>query len=200
MHHNPALERFPAESEIIGGMVVGFAEPEIMVCNVAGLALNDSDLILKTLYGLRSTSARINTADTLMQPAFRAVGMANEQAKALTAVRYCVRIRNQYAHCNWGNKPAGLCFADLQKSAKGEEWSPDWRHIDVPLLAAQEAYFGHARHLLFYLEHELAVRRGTLQSNPFPVPPEAAPPPEYNAPRGNGRRRTQKKIVKASVL
>ena len=172
------------------------------MCNVAGLALNDSDLILKTLYGLRSTSARINTADTLMQPAFRAVGMANEQAKALTAVRYCVRIRNQYAHCNWGNKPAGLCFADLQKSAKWGIMVPHWRHIDVPLLAAQEAYFGHARHLLFYLEHELAVRRGNAcNPTPFQFPQKVPHRRSIMLQEGiNGRRRTQKKIVKASVL
>ena len=177
MDHNPALSRFPTEAAIIGKMVVGFGELEYMVCNIAGMALNNSDVMFKALYRLRATSARINTADTLMQPAFRAVNMANEQAKAFAAVRYCLRIRNQYAHCNWAD---GLFFTDLQKSAGREEWFHDWQHVDLPLLETQEAYFGHTRIWLFYLEYELRFKRGTLDCNPVSVPAELSPPPLYN--------------------
>jgi hypothetical protein len=49
----------------------------------------------------------------------------------MDAVLACLKIRNQYAHCNWADSDpkAGLFFADLQESAKREDWFTSWKHV-----------------------------------------------------------------------
>jgi|SRR5215216_6889720 len=180
--HNPALVRFPVEAAIIGNMVVGFGELEFLMCILAAKAIKSPELIYKTLYHLRSTSARVESADILMRPAFAGVNLAAEQSLALPAVKNCLSIRNQYAHCNWADDSmiGELYFADLQDSADREEWFYSYKHVDVPLLQTQEAYFGYTRELLMYLEQELSFRRKGQQHQIFPMPPALDRPPQHN--------------------
>jgi hypothetical protein len=103
---NPALHRFPEEAAIIGRIVVAFGELEYMVAVCAGKALGNLDLILKTLYRLKSTSARIDAADTLMRPSYADAGLDAEQKLMISFVKHSLGIRNQYAHCNWGDHDA----------------------------------------------------------------------------------------------
>jgi len=106
---NPALKAMPGEAAIIGRIVVGFGEVEVLTCRLAAIAMKDQTTIFKTLYHLRTTSTRIDSADTLMRPACKTLILQTEQEHTLLAVRNCMRIRNQYAHCNWSNDPtAGL--------------------------------------------------------------------------------------------
>jgi hypothetical protein len=60
----------------------------------------------------------------------------------MDAVLACLKIRNQYAPCNWAetDPKAGLFFADLQDSATRQDWFTNWKHVDVPLLARQKAF------------------------------------------------------------
>jgi hypothetical protein len=183
--HNPALARHAKEAAIIGRMVVGFGELEFMACNLAADAAQGFPVVMKMLYRLRATSARINSADLLMQPAFELIGLWMEQQEAMKVLNYCLRIRNQYAHCNWGDDSSGLFFADVQDTASrsGGEWYHDYKHVDVPLLDAQEAYFAHARRWLFFLEHCLTVSRAPSELKRKPriqAPPEQPQPPMHN--------------------
>jgi hypothetical protein len=179
---NPALHRFKDEAAIIGRIAVAFAELEYMISVCAGEALGDSDLILKTLYRLKSASARVNAADALMQPTYAKAGLGNEQARMFESLNHCVRIRNQFAHCNFGDhQDAGLFFVDLEKSARAPVgFNHDWKHVDVPLLESQEAWFVHTLGWLFYLQHELPFRRGTPKPPRFPIPTIQSPPPLHN--------------------
>jgi hypothetical protein len=179
---NPALHRFPEEAAIIGRIVVAFGELEYMAAVCAGKALNNLDLILKTLYRLKSTSARIDAADTLMRPSYADAGLDAEQKLMISFVKHSLGIRNQYAHCNWGDHDAaGLYFTDPAEAAqRSDGFHHYWKHLDVPLLEIQEAYFVHAKSWLFYLEHELPFRRGTSTQNLFPVPTKLLPPPKHN--------------------
>jgi hypothetical protein len=185
---NPALHHFPAEAVIIGRIVVALGELEYMVALCASKALDNQDVILKMLYGIKSTSARIDAADTLMRAAFAALQLGTEQQLMMDAVRQCLGIRNQYAHCNWGDDATeGLFFTDLQDAAERDGWEHYWKHVDVPLLDQQEAFFVHAQSWLFYLENELAFRRdlikgGSLRRNLFPIPTVVLPPPRHNPP------------------
>jgi hypothetical protein len=178
MHHNPALEHFPNEAAIIGRMVVGFGELEYMACSLAAKCMPEYEATLRVFYSLRATSARIDSADMLMRAKYAAKGFQAQQETALKAVSLCLRIRNQYAHCMWGDHhEGGLFFADLQDSAKRMSWHPDWKHVGVPLLEKQEKFFGYTRLWLFYLEQVIPE---VSQYQPFPEPPAQSPPPLHN--------------------
>jgi hypothetical protein len=81
----------------------------------------------------------------------------------MDAVLACLKIRNQYAPCNWAetDPKAGLFFADLQDSATRQDWFTNWKHVDVPLLARQEAFFSDVRGAMLFMEADLEhIRKG----------------------------------------
>jgi hypothetical protein len=180
---NPAINRHPAEAAIIGRIVVAFGELEYMTVLCAGKAFNNLTAILKSLYRVRSTSSRIEAADALMRRVYHEAGLGGAYGVAYGAVKYCLRIRNQYAHCNWADGPMedGLYFLDLQESAELPlDYFHDWKHVDAALLETQEAYFEYAFSWLTYLENELIKRRGKKLFVHSPKPRALAPPPLHN--------------------
>jgi hypothetical protein len=185
---NPAIRRFPQEAAIIGRLLLAFGELELSICRNAGQAVGMLNTVFKVLYRLRSTSSRIDAADALMQSAFDKAGMTKEYQIALDMVRHCLKIRNQFAHCNYGdwtpNPKAGLFFADLQVSAESPTggFEHALRHIDAPLLQLQEAYIDNTMEWLEFINHELAVKQGRLESHAWPRPPEQDQPPLHNPP------------------
>ena len=119
---NPALHRYPAEASLIGRIVVAFGELEYIVAICAGWAIKDRDRALRALYRLRATSARIDVADAFIRPTFDGTAFEPDYRAAIAAIRYCLKICNQYAHCNWSDAPDhGLFFTDLQESADAEK-------------------------------------------------------------------------------
>jgi len=182
---NPAMHRHPAEAIIIGRIVVAFGEIEYMVCLTAAHAIDQLDPTLKALYRLRATSSRIEAADAFMAVFFGPSDLSADYQAMISAVRRCLRIRNQYAHCNWAdhwNSP-GVFFADLQESAAAAEgFEHEWKHVDVALLTEQEAFFSYTLDWLYYLDTSMAVRKGKLRSHAFPKPTERAPPQPHNPP------------------
>jgi hypothetical protein len=178
---NPAFERFPGEAARIGRILASFGEIEIAFCNRAGQATRLVNPVMKALYSLRSTSQRLEVAHQLMQPVFVEHNLGELYETMRGVVGYCLKIRNQYAHCNWGDDiNAGLFFADLQESADTLDFQHDWKHVDVPLLQAQFMFLCFAMELLEYLHHELAFRRGDLRENIWPMPTILSPPPLQN--------------------
>jgi hypothetical protein len=61
-------------------------------------------------------------------------------------------------------------------------WEHRWRHVDVPLLEAQEAHFIYAQDWVYFVDEELALRVGRLRDHPWPKPTEREPPPAHNPP------------------
>jgi hypothetical protein len=181
---NPAFERFPKEAEIVGLILSSFGELELTVCQCANSALRAKDHnITRTLYALRNTSSRIDIADGLMRPVYKAHGLIRRYGATLEMLRHCLRIRNHYAHCNWADhETAGLFFADLQTSAKNENFDHAYRHVDPPLLNAQFDFFKLTLEWLRFIDHELAVKQGVLASHVWPEPPASTLPPLHNPP------------------
>ncbi len=181
---NPAFQRFPQHAAIIGRILVAFGELEFAFCRNAGLALDNHVTILRLLYNLRQTSSQLESADILVRPVFEAHGLLAEHETAYTMVRSCLTIRNQYAHCNWADDAlqpdSGLFFADLQDSAQRRGFEHSWKHVDVPLLTAQEQYFSDTLEMLDFLKHEIALRRGKLISHAWPRRSEPTRPPPHN--------------------
>ncbi|MES6429100.1 hypothetical protein U6U55_12180, partial [Cutibacterium acnes] len=136
---------------------------------------------MKALYAIRTTSTRIETAHRLMQPYFKQHGILDDYQNTMDTVWHCLKIRNQYAHCNWGdNLTAGLFFADLQVSADSDNFSHTWRHVDVPLLEQQFTYFGWTMEMIEFTHHEMGVKMGHIQSHVWPRPKVPAPAPLHN--------------------
>jgi hypothetical protein len=181
---NPAFRRFPKEAALIGHLLASFGEIELTVCKTAAQARNELfNLIMKTLYGIRVTSTRIDTADRLMQSEYARYGLAGDYATAMMMVRHCLKIRNTYAHCNWADDPngvGGLFFADLEDSANTIDFSQDWKHVDPALLTDQIDYFSRTMDLLEFINSELAVLDQRLKSHVWPRPTIPKQPPLHN--------------------
>jgi hypothetical protein len=184
---NSAFQRHPIEAAIIGRLLAAFGELEVTVCRNAGEAMNALHPILKALYRLRATSGRFQAADALMRSIYDGAGLAAEYQLTLGMVCHCLKIRNQFAHCNWADHmlepEAGLFFTDLQESAKaavGFDYA--WRHVDAALLQKHESYYEHAMEWLQFTGHELAIKQGRLSHHIWTKPPELAQPPLHNPP------------------
>jgi hypothetical protein len=179
---NPAFHRWPGEATVIGRLVVAFGELELEVASLAGKVLDKQYQILRAIYRLGMTSARIDMAFELMRDTLRYNGLTQEYEEAIKAVGFCLTIRNTYAHCHWADhQEAGLFYTNLQEAAKRSEgFDYAWRHIDVPLLLTQEEYFTYALEILRYLGHEQALRRGVLKIHVWPRPQALTPPTLHN--------------------
>src|SRR5580692_6983752 len=184
---NPAFDRYPIEAQYVGKLLAGFAEIEFSVCRSAGYAAGMERDVLKALYRLRATSSRIAAADALGKPGFREADLLTEYATALGMVGICLRIRNQFAHCNWADHletpGSGLFFTDLQESASADEgFDQAWYHVDVPLLTEHETYFATTMEWLWFLYINLRLARGDAQGDAWPKPPALAQPLFHNPP------------------
>jgi hypothetical protein len=107
MRLNPAFRRHPDEAAIVGRLVVGFGEIELAVCRNAGNGLGNYEVVMRALYKQRATSGRVDTADALIESAYADAGLAVMYASTMDMVRYCLKVRNHYAHCNWADDPNG---------------------------------------------------------------------------------------------
>jgi hypothetical protein len=179
----PAFHRWPNEASVLGKLLVAFGELEYMTCKIAGTANGNLDPVLKALYRLRSVSSRIEAADAFMRPVFATAGFEGDYGQMLGALKYCLRIRNQFAHCHWGDHEwSGLFFVDLEESAEKSSagWDHDWLHVDYDLLNLHYAFFYYAKSWLFFFEYQIAQIRGTLTSPLFPKPKALERPPLHN--------------------
>ncbi|SEP41640.1 hypothetical protein SAMN02990966_05949 [Rhodospirillales bacterium URHD0017] len=189
---NPTFERHPNEARWIGRILAAFGEIEITTCMLAAASLKKPDQVLRALYRIRMTSARLAAADGLARPEFKALGLLDDYIELNTMVTRCLAIRNRYAHCNWGDHTiAGLFFTDLQDAADAHEgfhFDMSWRHIDCDLLEWQYAYFAFTMDWNRYLEGELGTRQEVIppplrwSRPPIPVPPPAHSAPEKHIP------------------
>jgi hypothetical protein len=191
---NPVFDRHPYEGTVVGRMLLNYGEIELMVGMLLGNALANQDTALRTMFRIVGESARISVADALMREAFIAAGFESEYADMIGAVRWCIKARNQYAHCHWADDSSdpGIFFSDLSEPAKASEGFDYWfRHVDVLLLNDQLAYFGYAGDCLTYVNFEFLLRKGTIPGHNAVMPPKRVQPNFYNPPeehitRGSG--------------
>jgi hypothetical protein len=182
---NPAFDRHLFEGVSIGRMLLNYGEIELMIGMLLGNALESQDTALKTMFRIVGESSRIAVADALMRDTFKAAGLESEYADMIGAVRWCIRARNQYAHCHWGDdeREPGIFFSDLGEPAKASEGFDYWfRHVDLPLLEDQRAYFEYAGDCLVYLNFEFRLRARNGQAHNALMPSKRAQPNLHNPP------------------
>jgi hypothetical protein len=179
----PAFRRFPEEASIIGRLLAGYAELEIDLLHCVSVARDDFDAVLKAMFRVRGETQRINVADALGRQLYRKLELGTDFEMAVAAVRYCLKIRNQYAHCNWYDDNSGrLAFVNVEEVAERNELVSGFDeitryYVDVPALGAQESYFGYADAMLTYANFEGRYRVGKLQTRIFEKPEHLKPPP-----------------------
>lgn len=183
---NPSFRRHPEEAALVGHILASFGEIELSVCANTATAHKLFNPVMSTLYSIRTTSTRIETALRLFRPAAELYDLIDLLPIISPMIWHCVRIRNQYAHCNWGDGPrangGGLFFADLQASADNPNFSHDWKHIDPPLLQHQLKYFNDTMDWLNFANGEIRVKVENQQSNFWPRPPLSDQPALHNPP------------------
>lgn len=182
---NPSFRRYPDEASLVGHILAAFGEIEVSVCFNTAIAHKIIGHIMTTLYSIRTTSTRIETALHLMKPAAEIYDLLDFQQTVTPLIWYCVKIRNQYAHCNWADDAGGggLFFADLQNSATNPGFTHDWKHLDPPLLQAQLEFLNSTMDWLNFINGEIIHRQGeSKQPNPWSVPSIPCQPPLHNPP------------------
>jgi hypothetical protein len=182
---NPVFDRHVFEGATIGRMLLNYGELEVTVAMLLGNALGSQDKALRTMFRITGESARIGVADALMRDTFKASGLASEYADAIGAMRWCIKVRNQYSHCQWGDSPgyAGIFFTQLVDSAKASEGFEYWfRHVDDGLLMEQLEYFEYAADCLVFLNFDLLRRQEKLEGHNAPMPLKRQQPNLHNPP------------------
>ncbi len=115
----PFIE-FPVEGAIIGRLSAGYSNIKICLLHCVQMARgSDLDTVLKKMSGKRGDTRRIDAAEQLFVSHHPHHGLLGEFNKAVRLVRYCLKIRNQYAHGVWWNDNSGKLH------------SPIWKNWDV---------------------------------------------------------------------
>ena len=180
----PVFQRFPVEAEIIGRLVVGYGELELDLCNCIAMWNNFNDSF-KIMFSTRSETKRINIAETLGRELYAKLTLGNCFDEAITGMRYCVLVRNQYAHRSFLENKGVLAFVNLEEPAKREETVNDlndllsstvW-HVTSTLLTEQERYFVSVRGKIRFLHYEGRLRSRKIKVNPFDPPEKLVQPP-----------------------
>ena len=179
----PSFRQFPDEARIIGVLLAGYTDLEVGLLHCLQIVRDDFDVVLKTMFRVRGESMRINVADGLGHFPYSKLDLGEAFERSIDALRHCVRIRNQYAHCVWWDDNSGkIAFANLEEVAKLNEPQKDLEHltryhVDVPLLEAQEAYFVYTSDILVWLNFEGRRRAGT-KSTLFQTEPSRMEKPQ----------------------
>jgi hypothetical protein len=179
----PAFYKFQEEAATVGRLLAGYAELEIGLLNCTQAIRGDFDTVLKALFRARGESNRINIGDAFGRHAYDSVGLRPNFEAGIGAMRHCVKIRNQYAHCNWWDDNSGsLAFANLEDAASQTALTQNlvslrpW-HVDTSLLARQEDFFGYTDEIFRFVNYEGRRLARTIASHPFLMPAQIPPPP-----------------------
>jgi hypothetical protein len=180
----PPFRKFATEGETIGRLLAGYTNLEIGLMHCVQMARgNDFDTVLKTMFKKRGETRRINEAEKLFVSYHEHHGLLGDFKKAVRLVRYCLKIRNQYAHGIWWDDNTGkLTFADIEEISRRKRKVRDLikltrYHVTVELLAAQKACFVYADRYLAWINFEGRARAGTLSKSPLSKPRPVKRPP-----------------------
>jgi hypothetical protein len=99
---NPAFVNYPEEAKLLGELVLGYGELDILFTIMAGTALRQRFPLLHAVNRVRSETARLDVAHAMAKQRFADLKLAAEYARIEKAMRFCLRVRNQWAHSQWG--------------------------------------------------------------------------------------------------
>jgi hypothetical protein len=180
---NEDFASFPAEAAIIGRLLTGYSEIELSLCLCLSQTRVGLDCALKKMFGDRGETKRIDKAQTLGGPPYKGLKLHTTFASAIADMRYCLRIRNQYAHSQWLQLAGGrLGFVNLEEAARTP--SPvlsmgklKARHLDAGLLNLQEEFFIYVKKIFDHLNFQAQIAAGKSSIPPQTTPKKVVRPP-----------------------
>ena len=178
-----AFHKYSAEAAIIGRLLGGYTVLEVALMNVVQVIRNDFDTTLKVMFRTRGETQRLDVADAMARHFYKVQKLETEFSMAVGAVRYCLKIRNQFSHCIWWDDRSGkLAFANMEEIAEYHEYVADLGdlttlYVDAPLLEQQEHYFAYANDLLNWVNFEGQLRVNKIPSHGFSKPKQMKQPP-----------------------
>lgn len=115
----PAFDRHIQTGQAIGRVVVGYGELEYEFCRLVAAATCDYESARNLMFGARGETRRLNVGDELIRNLLPDGIFRTYYQETLGHLRYCLSIRNQYAHCQWTETMSGhdLAFVDLEEVA-----------------------------------------------------------------------------------
>jgi hypothetical protein len=171
------FKKFSAEGATVGRLLAGYSNIEVGLMHCVQWAQGGNlDKALKGMFLHRGETRRINEAEKLGHGYHQHHGLAADFQKAIRVVRYCLKIRNQYAHWVWWDDYSGkLAFANLEDLARRKRPVTDLQklhphHVDATLLERQERYFVYADEYIAWINYEGRFRAGKLKVQPRPKP------------------------------
>jgi hypothetical protein len=181
----PAFDSFPEEGSIIGRLVTGYGELEYELAMCVGWIVEDNDLAMKLMYRLQGENQRLIAADLLGRRNLKNPRLRTTFEQAVSATHECRKIRNQYAHCNWGSDANGLWFVNLEDAAEGSVRFLTAAHnacrTSLPTLRAQEDYFCYVKDCFEYITYGVRRLREEVRTiQGFAAPRSRAAPKLHN--------------------
>lgn len=178
----PALDDFPIEASCIGRLLASYAVLEIDLMYCVNASVKNFDTVLKVMFRTRGESARIDSADALARHKYHALGHGSRFEQTIGDVKYCVKIRNEYAHCVWHNANDGhLTYLNIEKLAKRNEKITSlsnptltYHKVDLNLLRDQVRFFENTSKTLKWLNFQAAA---TANGQALATPHQIQRPP-----------------------
>lgn len=162
MDTTKAFREFKDEGILIGRLLVAYADLELSLFHCVNVIRDDFDTVYKAMFKARGETSRINIADIFGRQTYHKIGLGTQFEMAISSVRCCLKIRNQYAHCLWYDDNSGnLAFTNLEEIAQknnpltvNDLKTLTIQYVDVTTLSDQEAYFEYTDTLLTWLNFE----------------------------------------------
>jgi hypothetical protein len=190
----PAFRRRKTSAAIVGRLLAGYGELELLLAFCVGTAnasrttpkpgqqigehrIYHEHQAIKDMFRERGESNRFKTAKKHMNKVFAAAGLKGDYIETMGAMHQCLKIRNLFAHCHWAqSKKRGLFFINLEDAADdaGPLKLNAFRHADPKVLARLEDYFWYTFECLDYLAKALAVKTNVMRG-PAPPRPQRKP-------------------------
>ena len=177
-----ALNKFPAEKQLIGEILTAYGELEFDLCLCVAMGIDNLDAAIKQMFGVRGETKRVNIAEQLGKPAYQKVGLSKEFDETIAAMRHCLAIRNQFAHAYYHDNLSGrLSFIHLEEIATQTAPITDlmaltFKYLDVPLLHAQRTYVTHTSDFLRFVNFEGRTIRNLIRRTSITKPAQLAQP------------------------
>jgi len=176
------FKKHPNEAAIVGRLLAGYGELEFNLLSLLTPYMHSNVMAAKVLFRLRGEEQRIQLADAIIRERITDSPMKERYAEAISDMGHCRKIRNQYAHCHWGeHSVVGLTIAILEPGMKSNAPMPmvSTPQISYELLVQQEHFFDFVADCLWNLAKESDVT-GARLSIPLRPRPKKVPQPRLH--------------------